>query len=590
MIVTRRNLAALALAAPLAVPSIVKLAAAGQSDGEAQDWPAWAPARSDLYAQNAKALREKGEDLRAFGARLDGVFDDTDAFQRALYSASVIAIGGGDRAVVRITRQLQVRRPVSIIGFGPRPLVKAECAEKDLFLICPPEDDPSHFLGPIRIDNLRFERPEPLAPHGTVVRGYNLRGIAITRCSARRMGIIALRHTRQRLGLYRRSQGSISLDPALAAGFSGDAPHDLCEDLLVFDCDVDAVTHASHLVRFEFTRRVAIAHNRGRFCGISWWGGGARRKEGGDLAHMRRARDIYVCDNDVSGSIAGIWGNNGQTIHVARNRVAMVTDVGIDFEGCVDVLARDNVVLNAGNFCYATFYAARNVVFENNVGVQDGSATQIHLKYGARPIGTVQGRTLLALRSAGFGQVRGAIAVAYRNNHLSWRGQAGLGNCLPSYFDTLELSANQFENVECDLRYRLTRSLAIRGNRFMFDRSLDKIVEVIGASADTFEIADNEIRAGGPFQRGSAAIIAEAGQGAGPWEIVRNRIAAAGDLPLVVDGGPSAERMKITDNTGADIVMPADANVDLRNNRGPGRGAATILRPNKAETSSAPAH
>ena len=536
---------------------------------EAPDWPGWAAARSETYSHLAGQATGKGRDIRSFGARLDGISDDTEAFERALLEAPVITIPGYEGAVARITRQLHIRKPVRILGVGGRPTLRVECHEKDLFLARPPTDDPLAFLGPVVIDSLTIERAAPFTPRGMVLRGYNLRGVSVTRCRARRIGIVGLHHLRQLSRQYFRSRGSISLDPAVTSGFS-ETPDDLCEDLLVFDCDVDGEVHSSQLVRFDFTRRVAIAHNRGRFASISWWGGGGRRDEGGDLAHLRRARDIYICDNAVSGSIGGIYGNNGQNVHVARNRVSMVTDIGIDFEGCVDALARDNLVENAGNFCFAALFAARNVRFENNVGIQDGSAKDIHLRYGARKVGSVTGRTLFALRGAGFGAVDGAIEVTLRGNRFAWTGTEGYGLCLPSYFNRLEVSGNSFENVVCGFAYRLTDVFQMRGNRLTFGAASQQAVDLMSASATQVDISGNRIAVTRELPEGSAVIAVAVSPTSRSMRVTGNRIESAGrGLPIAVRPfGAAGGEIEILDNVGARVSVPPGVRATVRGNAG----------------------
>ncbi|MFC4255554.1 hypothetical protein GRI97_08955 [Altererythrobacter xixiisoli] len=529
MSLTRRSMIGLVATSPL----LAQLGRAAGPDGEAADWPAWARTRWQLYDELA-GLARRGTDVREFGARLDGTSDDADALERALAAgAAAILIPAGPGRSMRIGRQIRITRPTVLIGTGGQAAIEYTGREKDMFLACALEEDPTRFLGPIRLDNLRIIRPEPLRPHGKLLLGYNLRGVSVTRCTSERMGLVGMHHMLQRLRRYRRAGGSIAEDPALKSGFSATLD-DLCEDLQVHDCRTDARTYMSQMVRFDFTRRVAISHCHGRFANVSWWGGGGRRDEGGDLRHPRRVRDVYVADSEFSHALGGIYGNNGQDILIARNKVAMVVDIGIDFEGCVNAVARDNIVTNAGNFCLATFFAAKNILFENNLCIQDGGATNIHLQLRARKMGAANGRTLLALRSAGFGAVDGAIEVAFRNNRFVWQGSDGVGGCVPSFFGRLEVSGNRFENVTCNLAYRRTGSLIVADNQLTFGKGVLPVRPVISGNAAQLSVQRNRIRLADAPTGQLRAIQLALLPGSKFALVEGNRIEAAADLPIVM--------------------------------------------------------
>lgn len=500
---------------------------------EHEDWPAWAPQRTTFYAR-LDDLRRSGRDIRDFGAALDGTSDTSDALERAAATASVLLVPAN--SVLRITRQIALNRPIAILGSGGGATISVETPQGDLFLANALNNDPSGFLRGIRIDGIRFIRPAPLKPHGAVMRAFNLRDASITRCTSQRMGLLALRHTRQRLGLYDRTKGSVDEDPGLKAGFSAQ-PIDLNEDILVYDNMVDGETYMSQIARFEFARRVAIAGNTGKFANISWWGGGARRNEGGDIRHLRRIRDIYIADNRLSGANGGVYGNNGDGIVVARNIISLMTDVGIDFEGCFNAMAYGNHVSNVGNYCFATFYAARNVEFRDNIGVQDGSATNLHLRFGRGKYGAMAGTALFGMRSAGFASPQDAIDIRLIGNHFSWQGKAGTGRFVASYFGTLELRRNQLENVTCNLAYRRTGTFIARDNRLAFDRSASEPINAITSSAARIEIRDNEIRSSVAQPVGSSAILVDSTAAGTLVELTGNRaVAPDATLPIAMRG------------------------------------------------------
>lgn len=578
MSLTRRCLVGLGMASPF-----LGLSADARGEGtEAPDWPKWAPTRRSLYGHFQAAIARDGEDIRSFGARLDGRSDDTSAMEKALASgARVIVIPGHKGARMRLTRALTIGREVLIAGVGGRPVISAENPEQNLFVATRPGDDPRAFLNGVRLDNLAFERPVSRRAHGVALLGINLRHVSVTRCSGQRMGLIEVNHVLQQQQRYLRSKGDIATDPAVLAGFSANGTEDLNEDVLIYDCSVDAETHFAQLARLEFTRRAAVVHCRGQFACVSWWGGGGRRNQGGDLAFLRRARDLYICDNVLSGAIGGIYGNNGQNILVARNHVSMVTDIGIDFEGCVDAVARENVVENAGNYCFATLFAAKNIVFENNIAIQDGGATNIHERYGARKVGGVKGRTLFALRSSGFAGIEGAVSVSYRGNRFAWRGPDGVGSCLASFFNSLMLTGNVLDNVLCPMAYRSTGRLVMKDNVLRFSNSDFTQRPVLSGSGGDMHIVGNKIEASQPLPGTAVAILAQLSERTGLVLVSENRVRVPGSATIVVAGhasNPRSGTVTVSNNYGAAIAMPRGQPATVQGNRSATGAAATVTQ------------
>jgi hypothetical protein len=241
----------------------------------------------------------------------------------------------------------------------------------------------------VAFGGLHVVRAEGQTPGGVLVRAINIRGLTVVDCRTERTSLAFVTHAR--MATYDRTKGSETVDPAVLAGFSATDVDDLNEDITVLGNQVDFGMYMGDVLRFNFARRVVAQGNKGRFARISWWGGGAKRLEGGMPQFLRRVRDAYIADNAICNVNGGIYGNNGQSIAVVRNTVWDTNDVGIDFEGCIDCIATLNHCRNAGNFVYAAFYVARNVRFVGNYGEQDGSAASIDTRLGSQPIGTPRG-------------------------------------------------------------------------------------------------------------------------------------------------------------------------------------------------------
>jgi hypothetical protein len=547
----------------------VRATLAQHGSAENADWPRWAPTRAVFYAEIAQ-WRARGKDIRQFGAKLDGQTDDTAALEQAVAAGvAVLLIPAG---TLRLSRPIVLNAPIAILGAGDATVIRWEGRQRDPFLALPQSKDPATFLTGVHIDSLRLVRPAPGPSAGTILRAMNVRKVSLTRCSTERFGGLFVGHLRK---LTRDDRKDIH-DPALEAGFSA-AGDDLNEDILAYDNRIDGGAFMSQILRANYARRIAAVGNTGRFANISWFGGGARINQGGAPQYLRRARDIYVTHNKVHGANGGIYGNNGDGILVARNDVSEMLDVGIDFEGCFNALAHDNVVRNAGNFGLATFYAAKNIVFRNNQVFQDGSASQLYLSYGKR-YGKMGGRALFALRSAGFARSPGAVDVSFVGNRFIWGGKSGTGTCLPSYFSRLVVDGNTFENVACDLTYAATGALTFTRNRMSFDRAATTPLRAIGDSAVQATITDNEIRVTAPQAAGAAAILDTAPDvRQHRAEIARNRVIDTGGrtaLPIVLLG--TSGHATVTGNSVSAVYVAAKSLGAVSGNRTRGGTASQV--------------
>lgn len=308
----------------------------GGSGVENPDWPHWAPTRAALYAQFSQ-WRARGKDIRAFGAKLDGQADDSAALEKAVAAGvAVLLIPAG---TLRLTKPIVLSAPIAILGAGDGSVIRWEGRQRDAFVAMPANKDQTAFVTGVHIDSIRLVRPAPSPSNGTILRGLNVRKVSVTRCSTDRFGGLFVGHLRVPVRDGRKDVH----DPALDAGFSATGD-DLNEDVLAYDNRIDGGAFMSQILRVNFGRRIAAVGNTGRFANISWSGGGGRINEGGALQYLRRARDIYVTHNTVHGANGGVYGNNGDGILVARNTVSDMLDVGIDFEGCFNALAHDNIV------------------------------------------------------------------------------------------------------------------------------------------------------------------------------------------------------------------------------------------------------
>ena len=448
-------------------------------------------------------------DLRSFGARQDGETDDTEAVRRALQSsAKVIRISGG--GMVRITRSIEVDRPVAFVGIGDGTSIRHDGAGA-VFNVGLRNGGDTDFLHDLCFDRLvvsgsgRGNRTPPL------IQARNVRRISLTRSKISNMGGLVVRHALERK-TNRRGEGaprSPDVDPAVLGGFSAASTDDLNEDVLFIDNEVLCEAYFGQALRVNFGKQLVAAYNRCRYANISWWGGGGRVVEGGAMQFLRRVRDFAIVGNEVHGSLGGIYGNNGDNVLVEDNVSEDVLDCGIDFEGCFNSVACRNICIDAGNFAYSTFFAAKNVSFEHNVAIQTGKGASAPQRLGSRPVGKPTGTIVFALRSAGFAG-EGKIDVTCTNNIFAFTGPAGLGYVLPSYNSSLNFSENKFLNVRCNLKYWQSGVVVLNKNTFVYTQASQEPQVLVGIgdtrAGSESRIVDNTLLIAAHMPKGSVAL------------------------------------------------------------------------------------
>ena len=522
--------------------------AAAAADGPV-DWPDWAPDLAEHY-RTIDRLRAQARDVREFGAALDGTSDDTQAMQRAVASgAGALYIPPGKG--LRMTGSVDIGAAIAILGDERSAPIVWEGRERQAFLVQPPAQRLDDFVEDVLFDQIGIVRADGLAAAGHLVSARNFRRLIVTRCRAERVSLCYMGHLRQLNDNYDRRNGSADVDPAVLAGFAPDHDRDLNDHALIADNRVDFGEYQGTVARINFSKHVVVFRNRGTFANVSWWGGGARRAEGGNLRFLRRVRHCYIAENFVTGCNGGVYGNNGQHIVVARNIVRDMTDAGVDFEGCFDCTAYGNRVGNIGNFGLATFYAARNIVFHDNYVEQNGDAATLHLRFGKGRIGNPKGIFVVGLRSSGFGRGDDGVSVIYRRNRFVWTGASGRGRVLGSFFSTLVFEDNRFDNVTCDIRYRRTEHLTVAGNRFLMTQAAGEPVNIIGGSAERVDILDNVIECRARMPDDAAGIFRTIPMTKNSQtRITGNVLTGPGEgLAIVVAGEPvDASALRIADN------------------------------------------
>lgn len=108
----------------------------------------------------------------------------------------------------------------------------------------------------------------------------------------------------------------------------------------------------------------------GYYHGIMFWGGDANPKRDGVLENLRKVSHLNFKGNTVKNvQLGGIWGSMGEYITIDSNYLEQGRDVGIDFEGCNNSLAINNIIKNFRHGGLATFFLCSDIKFENNTSI-----------------------------------------------------------------------------------------------------------------------------------------------------------------------------------------------------------------------------
>jgi hypothetical protein len=194
----------------------------------------------------------------------------------------------------------------------------------------------------------------------------NVRGLWVDGCHYSGSRLLMVSHEAQESGAYNTASGSTTVDPAVVAGFSAADITDLNEHIFVRDNVSWNTQFGAQGIRVNWARYGEISGNMLPYGNISWWGGGAKPLEGGQIAMLRRFRAFRIFGNYCSWNNGGIYGNNGEGISVTGNVLERSIDTALDFEGCIDCTATGNTIKHFGNYACSTFYVARNINFTGN--------------------------------------------------------------------------------------------------------------------------------------------------------------------------------------------------------------------------------
>lgn len=195
--------------------------------------------------------------------------------------------------------------------------------------------------------------------------------------------------------------------------------------------------------------------------GVMFWGGDSDPVKNGEPNNERKCTALVINNNIIRDvRLGGIWGSMGDRVSIAANYVENGGDVGIDFEGCNNSIAKNNIVKNFKHGCLATFFICDNITFKNNLALNTG----------------VYGKSIAAIFNA---------SQKPLNKNINFIGNVFVSEGLISYFkqngaaDYLNVRNNYFGNVVVDFTSNNNGDIDISDNKFKYDTVIGEIASTI---------------------------------------------------------------------------------------------------------------
>ncbi len=195
--------------------------------------------------------------------------------------------------------------------------------------------------------------------------------------------------------------------------------------------------------------------------GIMFWGGDSNPVKDGEPHNERKCTALVINNNIIRDvRLGGIWGSMGERVSITANYVENGGDVGIDFEGCNNSIAKNNIVKNFKHGCLATFFICNNIIFKNNLALNSG----------------LYGKSIAAIFNA---------SQKPLNKNINFIGNVFVSEGLISYFkqngatDYLNVRNNYFGNVIVDFTSNNNGDIDISDNKFKYDTIIDKMASTI---------------------------------------------------------------------------------------------------------------
>jgi hypothetical protein len=284
---------------------------------------------------------------------------------------------------------------------------------------------------------------------GYVFAGYNVVDVKVEQLVAKGMAIAAFEASDEVSDRYDR----VVIDTA-DTRFNG------CADVHVRGCtasDIAATSDPRAAVLFRYCVRWSVTDCKfsNTPFGVQWWGGDSDPERDGALMNRRKCMYGTVTNIEVSNCIAGTWGSMGSDVTITRCDVDTASDVGIDFEGCVNCVASQNRVRNCVN--------GNLTIFWWNVGISlvDNTSRQSRPDYPH-----------LRVYNASQGTQNHSLLV--RGNRFSTEGAIGVVDTGSGCVEKLDFVGNELLDTKVEFVANNLRYVDVTDNTMTFSLSASR--------------------------------------------------------------------------------------------------------------------
>ncbi|AKM82523.1 TPA: hypothetical protein DD449_01740 [Candidatus Berkelbacteria bacterium] len=389
-----------------------------------------------IYRQRASAIElTTSASVMIYGAKGDGITDDTAAIQKAVNSVNFVYFPGG---IYKVSYPITLRSNVRVHGASASSThIKQafntsdsnKSSEENIFVV---RGNYPNFITNVTVDNFTFDGIAGTdSIIGTALDVIDGRNIVFSGNTVNNMNLFSS-------GVhYPINVWDGTSDPARTAGLTNDLQ--LNYNISVIN-NTGAITTKSPnrglAIGIKYSRTVQVSNNRltNYNEGLTWWGGDANPSRGGKVGNPRWVKNLTIKNNNVKNTWAGIWGSMGDGILVDSNYVERCDDVCLDAEGSNNVTFSNNQAKNAGYAVLATWHFSNNVNFVKNTVTQDGSYYKGD-----------KGRNLYS--HSNDTNLVGNINIKLESNSLNYTGADGIGYVTKSASRTFKANLNYLKNV-----------------------------------------------------------------------------------------------------------------------------------------------
>lgn len=282
----------------------------------------------------------------------------------------------------------------------------------------------------------------PLLIHGLNCTNLHVYGVKSEDCA------IVLTNAFNGTGQATYSEANVDIN---SVNFNG------CQNVKVHDIvAVDTLKEKRVIVNIGFTLDFVINNidAKNSMFPAMFWGGDSNTNINGSASNERKVKRGIISKIKGYDCTALAWGSMGEKILITECIGEYFSDVGVDFEGCLNCIATNNFVKNAKNGNFTTFFLNRKVRFSNNISELTGSLRHHYLSYNM---------------SQSDLDIDG---VVFSDNLLTSFDTIGLISDYSGTIGNINILNNSLKNVCIDVSTLNANGCAIKNNNLFFSMAL----------------------------------------------------------------------------------------------------------------------